>query len=147
VNYDTKETDMYQQTIILGYTGADIELRSTSNGTSVANFSVATSEKWRDKSGEKKEETMWHKVVAWDRLAENAAQYVGKGSLILVVGKLQRKTWEKDGAKHSSVELVARSIQYIDTKPPADSDGGSPDSGSSDSGSNSSANRTSRVPF
>jgi single-strand DNA-binding protein len=88
------------------------------NGDAVANFSIATSEQWKDKqSGEKKESTEWHRIVMWRRLGEIAGEYLKKGSKIYIEGKLQTRQWEKDGTKHYTTEIVAYSMQMLDSKP------------------------------
>lgn len=93
---------------ILGNVGADPDIRSLNNGSKVANFRVATSESWKDKStGEKKERTEWHSIVIWNEgLVGIVEKYVKKGSKILVEGELQTRKWEKDGVDRYSTEIV-----------------------------------------
>jgi single-strand DNA-binding protein len=91
---------------ILGNLGRDVETRYTPNGEAVANFSVATTEKWTDKSGEKKEETQWHNIVAFGRVAEIAAEYLHKGSPVYIDGKIKtRKYTDKQGVEKSVTEI------------------------------------------
>lgn len=98
--------------IIAGRLTADPELRTTSSGESVASFSVATNRFWRSKEGEKKESTEFHNVVAWGRQAEIVHQFCKKGSIIMVEGRLQTRTWEgKDGQNRRTTEVVAEGIQ------------------------------------
>lgn len=100
--------------IIVGNLGRDPEVRYTPDGTAVANFSVATSESWSDKqSGEKKERTEWHRIVAWRRLGEICGEYLHKGSQVYVEGKLQTRSWEQDGVTRYSTEIVASTVQFL----------------------------------
>ena len=87
--------------ILIGRLGRDPEIRYTPNGDAVANFSIATSENWKDKNtGEKKEKTEWHRLVAFRRLAEIIGEYLTKGSQIYIEGKLQTREWDdKEGNK------------------------------------------------
>jgi single-strand DNA-binding protein len=105
--------------ILIGNLGNDPELRYTPSGAAVANFSVATSESWKDKaSGENKESTEWHKCVAWNRTAEVIAEYLHKGSKIYVEGKLQTRKWEdKNGNDRYTTEIVVGQMQMLDSKP------------------------------
>lgn len=93
---------------LIGRLGQDPEVRTTNNGTKVASLSVATSEKWRDKTtGEQRENTEWHRVVLWDKLAELAEQYLFKGSEVLLVGKLQTRKWQdQSGQERYTTEVV-----------------------------------------
>lgn len=103
--------------IVLGRLGGDPELRYTQSNQAVATFSLATSEKWTDKtSGERKESTEWHRIVVWGKQAENVAQYLKKGSQAYVEGRLQTRTWEKDGTKRSTTEIVAEKVVFLDSK-------------------------------
>ena len=87
------------------------------NGNAVANVSIATSESWKDKNtGEQQEKTEWHRVVFFNRLAEIVEQYVKKGSKLYIEGRLQTRSWEKDGAKHYTTEIVANEMQMLDSR-------------------------------
>lgn len=101
--------------ILIGRLGADPEIRHTASNVPVATISVATSEKWKDKNtGEKQERTEWHRVVAWQRLAEIIQQYVHKGDAIYVEGKLQTKKWQdQSGADRYTTEIVANQMQML----------------------------------
>lgn len=100
--------------IIVGNLGRDPEMRYTPDGTAVANFSVATSESWTDKqSGEKKEKTEWHRIVAWRRLGEICGEYLHKGSQVYVEGKLQTRSWEQDGVTRYTTEVIASTVQFL----------------------------------
>lgn len=99
--------------IILGYVGQDPELKYTPNGVAVCNISVATTEKWKDSDGNKQERTEWHRVTLWKRQAEIAGEYLSKGSQVYIEGKLQTRSWEKEGQKHYTTEIIASQINLI----------------------------------
>jgi len=100
--------------IIVGNVGRDPEVRRTQNGDPVCSFSVATSERWKDKSGEPQEKTEWHRVVAWGRLAEICGEYLRKGKQVYVEGRLQTRDWEdKDGHKRYTTEVIANVMQML----------------------------------
>ena len=101
--------------ILIGNLGRDPELRYTQNGQPVANFSLATSENWTDKSsGEKVEKTEWHRIVVWGRTAEHCSQYLAKGRTVYVEGRLQTRDWEdKEGQKRSTTEVNAQTVQFL----------------------------------
>jgi single-strand DNA-binding protein len=101
------------KTLILGRVGKDPEVRYMPNGGAVANLSVATSERWKDKnSGEQKEETEWHRVVFYNRLAEIAGDYAKKGTLVFIEGKLKTRKWtDKDGIDRYTTEVIGSSLQ------------------------------------
>ena len=94
--------------ILIGNLGKDPEVRTTQNDTRVANLSVATAERWRDKnSGEKRERTEWHRVVVWGKLAEIAEKYLAKGSKVYLEGKLQTRKWQdQNGSDRYTTEVV-----------------------------------------
>lgn len=98
---------------ILGYLGQDPEQRTTDSGTAVTNFSVATTEEWKDKAGEKQEKTEWHNIVAWKKLAEICGQYLKKGSRVHIEGKLTTQSWEKEGVKHYKTVIVADQLVML----------------------------------
>ena len=103
--------------IIIGNLGNDPEVKYMPNGNAVANITVATSESWKDKNtGEQVNKTEWHKVVFFRRLAEIVGEYLKKGSKIYIEGKLQTRTWEKDGQKHYITEIIASEMQMLDSK-------------------------------
>ncbi len=107
---------MLNKVIIIGNLGRDPEVRSTQNGTQVANLRVATMRKWWDKqSNSRKEETEWHTVVMWGRQAEVAGQYLTRGRLIAVEGRLQTRSWEdrQTGSKRYSTEIVCENFQML----------------------------------
>jgi single-strand DNA-binding protein len=105
----------YEQTIIVGSVGRDVEAKTTGGGSNLATFSVAVSNKWTDKqSGEKRESTNWYRVTAWGKLADIAAQYVRKGTQIMVVGTVTASAFMgQDGEPRASLELRADSFQLL----------------------------------
>jgi single-strand DNA-binding protein len=105
----------FNQAIIMGNLTRDPELRSTPGGQQVASFSVATNRTWMDGSGERKEAVEYHEIVAWGKLGELAAQYLAKGRKVMVVGRLQTQSWEKDGVKRQRTEIVASDINFLDS--------------------------------
>lgn len=104
--------------IILGNLGNDPEVRYMPNGEPVANISIATSETWNDKNtGEKREKTEWHRVVAYRRTAEIIGQYTRKGSKLYVEGKLQTRKWtDQNGVDRYTTEIIADSVQLLDSR-------------------------------
>lgn len=91
---------------LIGICGQDPETRYMPNGNAVTNLSLATSESWKDKSGEKQERTEWHRVVLFGKVAEIAGEYLRKGSQCYIEGRLQTREWEKDGVKRYTTEIV-----------------------------------------
>ena len=103
--------------IVVGNVGQDPEVRFMPNGNAVANISVATSERWKDKNtGDQQERTEWHRVVFFNRLVEIVEQYVNKGSKLYVEGRLQTRSWEQDGVKRYTTEIVASEMQMLDSR-------------------------------
>ena len=103
--------------ILVGNVGNEPECRTMPNGNSVANISVATSESWKDKNtSEQQERTEWHRVVFFNRLAEIVEQYVKKGSKLYIEGRLQTRSWEQDGIKRYTTEIVANEMQMLDSR-------------------------------
>lgn len=100
--------------ILLGRLGQDPELKYTPGGAAVCNFSVATTESWTDKQGQKQEKTEWHRIVVWGKLAELCNQYLAKGRQAFVEGRLQTRSWDdKDGSKRYTTEIMANTVQFI----------------------------------
>jgi len=111
--------------ILVGNLGNDPDVRYMQNGNAVANVSLATSDTWKDKNtGEQQERTEWHRVVFFNRLAEIVEQYVKKGSKIYVEGRLQTRSWEQDGVKRYTTEIVANEMQMLDSRGGAGADFG-----------------------
>ena len=103
---------MLNKVQIIGNLGGDPELKNI-NGNPVCNLSVATSERWTDKQGQKQEKTEWHRVTVWGKTAENCAKYLAKGKKVYVEGKLQTRKWEKDGQDHYSTDVVAFNVIFL----------------------------------
>jgi single-strand DNA-binding protein len=101
--------------ILVGNVGKDPEVKYTPRGTALAKFSIATNERFKDKSGEWQNRTEWHNVLAWERLAEIAGEYVRKGSKIYIEGRLQTSSWEdhQSGEKKYRTEIVARNLVLL----------------------------------
>lgn len=102
--------------ILLGRLGSDPEIKFTTSGQGVCNFSLATSERWKDKQGQPQERTEWHRVVAWGKLAELCAEYLAKGRQVYIEGSLQTREWEKDGVKRYTTEIKARDVTFLGGK-------------------------------
>jgi len=104
--------------IVLGNLGRDPEVRYTSGGQAVANFSVATSESWTDKAtGNKNERTEWHRIVVWGKVAELCGQYLAKGRKVYVEGRLQTRDWtDKEGKKNYTTEIVANQVVFLGSR-------------------------------
>src|SRR3990170_7410506 len=100
--------------ILVGNLGKDPELRYAPSGMAIANFNIATTETWKDKSGAKQEKTEWHKIVAFNKLAEICGEYLNKGKQVYIEGKIQTRQWEdKDGNKRYTTEIVANTLQML----------------------------------
>ncbi|MES2134647.1 MAG: single-stranded DNA-binding protein [Patescibacteria group bacterium] len=97
---------------IAGNLTRDPELKALPSGANVSSFGVATNRTWKDQNGEKKEATEFHNIVVFGRQAETCAQYLKKGQQVLVEGRLQTRSWEKDGAKQYRTEIVAERVQF-----------------------------------
>jgi len=107
--------------ILVGNLGADPEVRYTPNGTPVANFRIATNERWTGKDGKNMERTEWHRIVAFGKLAEICGEYLAKGKQVYIEGRLQTRNWEdKDGNKRSTTEIVATTMQMLGSAERAD---------------------------
>jgi len=124
--------------ILVGRLGSDPEVRYTPSGVAVANFNIATSEEWKDKdSGEKKERTEWHRIVAWSKLGEICGEYLSKGRQVYVEGRIQTRSWEdRDGNKRYTTEIIASDVQFLggrDAGPGVRAEGGAPASNSESS--------------
>lgn len=125
---------MFNKAIITGRLGQDPEVRYTQDGTAVTNLSVATSESFNDKDGKRQEKTEWHKVVIWGKQAENVAQYLGKGRLAQIEGKLQTRSFEdKEGNTRYVTEIKANNVVFL---PSNNGGSGQDDAGSSDDAPN-----------
>jgi single-strand DNA-binding protein len=111
--------------MIIGNVGADPEMRFTPNGNPVTSFRVATNRVYTTPNGERKQETEWFTVVAWNRLAENCNQFLTKGQRVYAEGRLHTRTWEgQDGQKHSRTEVIASRVLFLDRQAVAPLPGG-----------------------
>jgi len=108
---------MINKAILIGNLGADPEIRYTQSGTAVATFNVATTERWKGQDGQMQEQTEWHRIVAWAKLAEICGEYLHKGSKVYIEGKIQTRKWQdKDGADRYTTEIVARDMKMLTPK-------------------------------
>ena len=139
--------------ILVGRLGKEPEVRNLENGASVANFSIATSEVYKDKTtGERKESTEWHNIVLWRGLAEIAQKYLHKGDMIYIEGKLRTRSWEKDGVTRYTTEVIGDNMTMLSGKSGGGSSTSEYSSAEKSSGGNSSAgasadNSTDDLPF
>jgi len=105
---------MLNKTMLIGNLGADVETRETKSKVAVANFRVATTERWKDAQGNQQEATEWHRVVAFGRLAEICDEYLVKGSRVYIEGRLQTRKWEDgDGIIRFTTEIIARELKML----------------------------------
>jgi single-strand DNA-binding protein len=121
--------------ILVGNLGRDPEVRFMPNGEAVCNFSIATTENWKDKSGVKQEKTEWHNIVMYRKLAEIAGEYLKKGRPVYVEGRLQTRKWEKDGVTRYTTEIIGDNMQMLGSKDGGGGSGASYDGGGMDQGS------------
>ncbi len=105
--------------MLIGRLGRDPEIRYTQTGSAVANFSLATDENWTDAQGQRQQRTEWHYIVVWNKLADLAQNYLKQGSQVYVEGKLQTQSWDdaQTGQKRYRTEVVARTLQFLDSRP------------------------------
>ena len=102
--------------ILIGRLGADPEVRYTPGGATVANFNLATNRVWKDKEGNSKEDTTWHRVVVWNKLADIAKEYVKKGNRVYIEGRIQNRSWEdQNGQTRYITEVVANQLQMLES--------------------------------
>ena len=106
---------MVNKVILVGNLGSDPEVRSTPSGQSVAEFSLATNRKWKDRDGNRQEETEWHRIICWARQAEIAGQYLTKGKQIYVEGRIQTRSWDdkQSGEKRYRTEIICSNFQML----------------------------------
>src|SRR6201988_2955388 len=104
--------------ILVGRLGRDPETRFTSGGQAVANFTLATDETYKDRTGERQKRTEWHRIVLWGKLAEIAQQYLKKGMLVYIEGRIETRQWEdkRDGQKRTSTKIVANLMKMLTSK-------------------------------
>jgi single-strand DNA-binding protein len=128
--------------ILIGNLGKDPEVRHLDNGASVANFSIATTETYKDRnSGERVDQTEWHNIVLWRGLAEVAEKYLKKGDSVYIEGKLRTRSWEKDGVTRYTTEVVGDQLTMLGGKKSGDDSGQS-----SNYAGNQSNNQTAAAP-
>ena len=124
--------------ILVGNLGKDPETRYMPDGAAVTNFSIATTEQWKDKSGEKQEKTEWHRISTFQRLAEIAGEYLKKGSQVYIEGRLQTRKWtDKDGVEKYTTEIIADRMQMLGSRQGMGGDGGEGGGNSGGSGRSS----------
>lgn len=105
---------MINKVMLIGNLGADPEIRYTQSGTPVVNFRIATTERWKGQDGQQQEQTEWHSIVAWRRLAEICSEFLSKGSKVYIEGKLQTRKWQdQNGNDRYTTEIVARDMQML----------------------------------
>jgi single-strand DNA-binding protein len=122
---------MVNKAILIGRLGKDPEVRYTPEGTMVTSFNLATDEQWKDKNGEKVQKTEWHRIVTFGKLAEICGNYLVKGKLIFLEGRIQTRSWEdKDGVKRFTTEIIATNMQMLDSKGQGKPEAASPDAAS-----------------
>ena len=105
--------------ILVGRLGNAPETKAFGQGQTVTKLSIATSENWLGKDGQKQERTEWHRITAWGKLGENAAKYLAKGRQVYIEGKLQTSSYDKEGVKMYTTEIVASTIQFLGSGEPA----------------------------
>jgi len=126
---------MVNKVILIGRLGKDPEVRYTPDGTMITNFNLATDEQWKDKNGEKVQKTEWHRIVTFGKLAEICGNYLVKGKLIFIEGRIQTRSWEdKDGVKRFTTEIIAANMQMLDTRGQTKGEVSAPDSVNANSG-------------
>jgi single-strand DNA-binding protein len=103
--------------ILVGNLGKDPELRYTQSGTAFCNCSLATTDNWTDQSGNRQEKTEWHRITIWKKQAENVAKYCRKGSPLYVEGRLQTRSWDENGQKRYSTDIVAELVKFLGPRP------------------------------
>lgn len=105
---------MLNKACLIGHLGHDPEVRYTQNNTAVANFRIATTEKWKDRDGNQQEKTEWHRIVAWGRLGEVCGEYLKKGRQVYVEGRIETREWEdKDGQRRFTTEIRASEVKFL----------------------------------
>jgi single-strand DNA-binding protein len=111
--------------IIIGNLGKDPEVRYMPNGDAVTNITVATTETWKDKSGERQEKTEWHRIVFYRKQAETAGEYLKKGAQVYIEGKIETKKWtDKQGVERYTTEIIASDMRMLGKKPEGSGDQG-----------------------
>ena len=132
---------MLNKAQVIGYLGADPELRYTQSQQPVAQMNVATTKKWKDKDGKDQEQTEWHRIVVWGKTAENVSKYLSKVRPVFVEGELRTRSWDdKDGVKRYTTEIHAHNVVFLPSggekgnRPPAPDDSANPRQGKGSGG-------------
>jgi single-strand DNA-binding protein len=102
--------------VLIGRLGKDPELSCTPSGTPLAKFTLATSRKFTDRDGQRQEKTDWHRIVAWRKLAEICGQYLTKGRQVMIEGRIEYGSYEKDGVKHYTTDIIADNMEMLGTR-------------------------------
>jgi len=110
----------YNHVVLVGNLGRDPELRTLPGGSNVCTFSLATTEKYKNKNGELQDRTDWHNIEIWGNLADTASKYLKKGKTLLVEGQIRNDNYEKDGVKHYAYKIFVRSFTMLDSKASSD---------------------------
>lgn len=109
---------MLNKVMLIGRLGKEPEMRYTPQGSPITTFSLATERSWRDSEGQAHKETEWHRIVVWNKLAEMCHQYLGKGRLVYVEGRLQTRNWEDDHkVTHHRTEIIAEDVIFLERQP------------------------------
>ena len=109
---------MLNKVMLVGNLGKDPEISYTKEGRAVAKFSIATTERWKDKeTGDRRDKTEWHRIVVFGKLAEICGEYLSKGKQVYIEGKLQTSSWEKDGITRYSTDIIASEMKMLGVKP------------------------------
>ncbi len=118
---------MLNEVKLIGRLGGDPEVKQMPNGESVANLTLATGKKWKDKNtGEQREKTEWHRIVVFGKLADICGQYLRKGSMVYFCGELETRVWEKDGVKQYTTEIKAKDMLMLGGRDDAQGGGSAP---------------------
>lgn len=134
--------------ILVGRLGADPEIKTISSGNTVARLSLATSESWKDRDGNRQERTEWHRVVVWGKQAELCGKYLSKGRQVYIEGRLQTRSWEdQNGQKRYTTETVANAVQFLGGGAEASNRGAGGDLDSQDFGPEPSFDADEEIPF
>ena len=134
--------------IIVGRLGSDPEMKTVTSGQTVCRLSVATSENWTDRDGQKQEKTEWHRIVVWGRMAEVCGQHLSKGRQVYLEGRLQTRSWEdQQGQKKYTTEIVATTVQFLGSNDRSQSQNTGSSTATQDFGPEPSFDSSEEIPF
>jgi single-strand DNA-binding protein len=134
--------------ILVGRLGTDPEVKTVSGGNTVARLSLATSENWTDREGQRQERTEWHRVVVWGKLADLCGKYLTKGRQVYIEGRLQTRSWEDpQGQKRYTTEIVAQTVQFLGGNAGASTSAGNHDFGPQEFASEPAFDGGDEIPF